>query len=140
MELFNSGTVPVTLENFVLRDLGGETALPEGEALAPGAFALIVNESFDETPSYDVPPAPGVQLVRVAKLGKNGLSNSGEPLELVHLLGQTVDAFPPSPKPKAGVSVGRARPDVVPGDDAGFARFETPTPGSANPAVPDVEE
>lgn len=140
VELFNSGTVPVSLEDFVLRDVGGETALPEGIALAPGAFALIVNEGFDETPSYDVPPAPGAQLVRVAKLGKNGLSNSGEPLELVYLGGQTEDAFPPTPKPLAGVSVGRIHPDVVPGDDTGFVRFETPTPGSANPAAPDVEE
>lgn len=128
VEIYNDGLAPTELTGLVLEDVGGVTELPSA-TIEPGGFALIVNEAFDELASYDVPPHEGALLVRVPKLGKNGLSNSGEPLRLIDARGQLRSGFPMQPKPKAGRSVVRTSPHAL--DDApdAFIVADEPTPG-----------
>ena len=130
VEIVNDGPAPADLGGYTLLDGGGETALPTA-TLAPGAFALLVNESFDEQACSGACPAPGTLILRVPHLGKNGISNAGEALTLRDGGGAVVSRFPPSPKPKAGKSVARrtpAAPDLL---SASFALAE-PTPGQTN--------
>ena len=99
--------------------------------LAPGAFALVVNATFSEQDGADPCPAPGTLILRVPHLGKNGLSNSGEPLALRDAGGALVSRFPAAPKPKTGLSVARRSPAVPDGAKDGFA-LATPSPGRTN--------
>ena len=132
LELYNDGAVSAELEGYVLIDIGGETPLPAAE-LPPGGFALVVNEDYDASSSYDVQPAPGTPLLRVAALGKGGLNNQGEPLELHDADGQVVSRFPAEPKPKAGVSIMRTAPSAPDANPSSFIRCpDEPTPGAAN--------
>jgi hypothetical protein len=127
VEIVNDGSVAANLGGYVLADIGGETVLPDA-LLPPSGYALIVNETFVEDDELDVPPATGTLLLRVSKLGLNGLSNSGEPLKLIDGLGRVVSRFPATPKPKPGRSVSRVKPDAPDGVSASFADSE-PTPG-----------
>jgi hypothetical protein len=130
VEIVNDGPAPAALDGYVLADGGGETLLPPA-TLAPGAFALLVNEAFAAEDGSDAAPAPGTTILRVPHLGKNGLSNAGEALALRDGGGAVVSRFPASPKPKAGLSVARrfaAAPDGLP---AAFA-LAAPTPGRTN--------
>jgi len=132
VEIYNDGVAPAVLENYVLSDIGGHTVLPN-EVLPPGGFALIVNESYDESGEYDPAAAPGTLLLRVAKLGHNGLSNQGEPLKLSDANGKVVSRFPATPKPHGGKSILRLHPKAVDGLASSFARGSTPpTPGMPN--------
>jgi hypothetical protein len=132
VELYNDGLVSASLGGYVLGDVGGTTPLPAGE-LAPGGYALVVNESFDELADYDPRPAPGTLVLRVPDLGKNGLSNEGEPLTLIDTTGTIVSKFPALPKPKAGHSVMRVDPKAMDDDPDSFVHApELPTPGAAN--------
>lgn len=128
VELYNDGLAPADLTGYALGDLGGTTPLPPA-TLAPGAFALVVNETFLEDDEIDPVPAPGTALLRVPKLGKDGLKNDGEPLKLLDAGGQVVSRFPIAPKPKAGESVARVSPAAPDGVASSFA-VSTPTPGS----------
>lgn len=130
VEIVNDGAAPVELGGYLLLDGGGPTALPPA-TLKPGAFALLVNQGYEEQGGWDPPAAPGTLLLRVPHLGKNGLSNSGEPLTLVDPTGAIVSRFPATPKPKAGLSVGRRSPSTLDEAKDGFARI-TPSPGSPN--------
>ncbi len=130
VELYNDGLVPADLGNFTILDIGGTTGLPSGVLLMPGAFALVVNEVYDVDAEYDPSAADGTLIVRVAKLGKGGLKNDGEPLKLVDGDGRVVSRFPPLPKPQSGISVQRINPKVSDSDVDGFVRGE-PTPGLA---------
>lgn len=133
VELTNDGTSAVELSAFSLRDAGGEVVLPP-HLLEPGAFVLLVREDFVATAGPDPAPAAGAKLLRLPSLGKNGLSNSGEALELVGAGGQRVSAFPALPKPKPGVSVARKHPWLLDDDPASFAHHAAPgaSPGAAN--------
>ncbi len=132
IELTNDGLAAAELGGYVLTDIGGETVLPEA-TLLPGAFALVVNETFDESCDYDPTPAPGTLVLRVPKLGKGGLNNQGEPLKLHDGEGKLVSRFPATPKPKSGISVIRIAPGAPDGNDSSFMRCpELPTPGAAN--------
>jgi hypothetical protein len=71
-------------------------------------------------------------LVRVEKLGKNGLSNSGEPLKLSRHDGTVISRFPALPKPKAGASVARVTPEAPDGEESSFVLSTAPTPGASN--------
>ncbi|MFT3767234.1 MAG: lamin tail domain-containing protein [Minicystis sp.] len=130
VEIVNDGQAPVDLGGYTLVDGGGETVLPPA-TLAPGAFALVVNEAYVEEDGVDPAPAPGTVIVRVAHLGKNGLSNSGEPLVIHDPNGMLVSAFPAAPKPKAGKSVARRTPVSPDAAPASFAIAE-PSPGRSN--------
>lgn len=132
IELFNDGLVAAELEGYVLEDIGGVTVLPAA-TLAPGAFALLVNESFVEDDELDVPPSTGTLLVRVPKLGKNGLSNAGEPLRLSDATGRVVSRLPALKSTKAGLSVARVAPRAPDGLASSFAIAKAgATPGAPN--------
>jgi hypothetical protein len=128
IEIYNDGLAPADLTGHVLADLGGTTPLPPA-ILEPGAFALIVNETFVEDDEIDPAPAPGTALLHVAKLGKDGLKNDGEPVKLLDAGGTAISRFPMSPKPKPGQSVARVTPSAPDGVASSFA-VSTPTPGA----------
>jgi hypothetical protein len=130
VELQNTGLAPADLGGMVLADIGGEVVLPAA-SLPPGAFALVVGEAFLEDDGLDPPVPPGALVLRVEKLGKTGLSNSGEPLELRGAAGAVLSRFPPTPKPKPGGSVARVDPLAPDGVASSFAHA-IPTPASAN--------
>jgi len=130
VELVNDGLAPADLAGYVLADVGGETPLPQA-VLSPGAYALIVNETFDESGESDPPPAPETLILRVPKLGKSGLSNEGEALKLLDANKATVSRLPASPKPKPGMSLARRTPSTPDGLAESFLTA-TPTPGQAN--------
>jgi hypothetical protein len=130
VELLNDSTVPADLTGYVLKDADGSTPLPAAQ-LAPGAFALVVNQPFVEDDGQDPAPAPGTMILRVSKLGKGGLKNSGEPLSLVAPDGAVVSRMPAVPKTKAGQSLARVTPESPDGDMASFAAG-APTPGAPN--------
>ncbi|MBI4703221.1 MAG: lamin tail domain-containing protein [Deltaproteobacteria bacterium] len=134
VELYNDGLAHALLAGYVLGDAGGETALPAA-VLPPGAYALLVGESYDPASDLDPAPAPGTLLLRVPKVGKNGLSNDGEPLVLRDEAGHAVSRFPAKPKPKPGVSVVRTSPKAPDEVDGSFVLApEGPTPGAPNAA------
>jgi hypothetical protein len=133
VELVNDGSIAVELGTLSLEDLGGATALPAG-LLAPGERVLVAREDFVLDDGLDVPVAPATRLLRVASLGKNGLSNSGEPLVLRAADGSELSRFPALPKPKAGISSARRRPFDLDHDPDAFAHHGEPgaSPGAPN--------
>ncbi len=133
VELTNDGSESVDLSLFELRDQGGAVALPP-YVLAPGAFALLARSDYEPDTGPDPKPFADTAIVRVKALGKNGLSNSGEALELVRADGVVVSRFPALPKPKPGVSVARRTPWTFDDDPAGFGLHAPPgaSPGQAN--------
>jgi hypothetical protein len=134
VEIMNDGSVTADLTGYVLADVGGKTILPPGE-LPPGAVALITNESYiEEDDGLDAPPEEGTLILRVPKLGKDGLSNSGEPLKLVDSSGRVVSRMSASLKPKAGWSVVRLSPSAPDGLASSFA-LAPPSPGAKQPAI-----
>lgn len=132
VELFNDGRAPARLDGYTIVDIGGESVLPEAELL-PGEFALVVNESFWEDGELDPLPAPNTPLIRVPRLGKGGLSNSGEPLKLLDKEGAVISRFAAAPRVKAGQSLSRRFPTSADGVASSFLAAE-PTPGQANAA------
>lgn len=129
IEVANASPIPCDLGQWALRDAGGELALPT-QLVEPGELILLVGPGFDRSGSYDPLPEPSTRLVELAELGTNGLSNAGEPLELLHLPSQRRSAFPPSPKPKAGVSIARRHPTTL---DTSVADFSHHAPPGASP-------
>ncbi len=134
VELYNDGLAPAMLGDYLLNDVGGVTSLPSA-LLPPGGYALLVNEGFDDSGEYDTPPDSTALLLPVAKLGKGGLSNAGEPLKLTTVSGQVQSRFPSDPKPKAGRSVYRKWPKALADEAEGFALSE---PGAATPGTSNV--
>jgi hypothetical protein len=134
VELFNDGSGAVPMGGYALADGGGSTILPDA-ILAPGAYALVVNQSFVADDGVDPPPTPGTVIVRVDSLGQSGLSNEGEPIALFDPNGVVVSRFP-AIKPRSGVSVVRLFPDALDEDPSSFALCPagTSTPGAPNAA------
>jgi len=135
VEIINNGSVAGLLDGVALEDIGGHTPIPPGAGfLEPGGFAVLVGIDFDETSRYDELPASSALLVRaLTGLGKNGLSNSGEPLRLVNPEGSVLSRFPSEPKPnKAGKSVARRAPDALDDDPEAFSISDPATPGLPN--------
>ncbi len=135
VEIVNDGSAPGDLAGLVFEDIGGEAELPS-RIIEPGRFALLVNEAFSADGEYDVAPAPGTALVRLASVGKNGLSNAGEPMKLTASDGGVLSRFPPVPKPKAGESVARRTPDASDEEEASFFVAAPATPGAPNTGAP----
>lgn len=128
VEIVNDGVVAAELDGYVFSDAAGETPLPAA-VLEPGAFAIVADETFDET--VEPVPAVGALVLRVPQLGKNGLANSGEPLVLRDAEGAIVSTFPALPKPKPGLAVARVSPGA-PDAPASFVHAP-PSPGRENP-------
>lgn len=132
IELYNDGVEGAELEGWILEDPGGATVLPAAR-LASGAHALVVNESYREDSWPDCAPPKGTLIVRVPKLGNQGLSNGGEALQLRDPNDRIVSRIPPIPSPKAGESIARIRPDAPDGLKGSFtAGVDGGTPGTAN--------
>ena len=131
VELVNDGPARVDLAGFALSDEGGEVILPHAE-LDPGSFALLVTPGYSPT-SSDVPPAPGTPLVRVPRLGRDGLSNSGERLELRSPDGELRSTFPAVAASRPGVSIARRSRDAFDDDRSAF------TPSGPSAATPGAE-
>ncbi len=130
VEIVNDGPAPAELGGYVLLVGNGTTPLPSA-TLPPGAFALIVTETYMAAGGPDVAPPPGTLLLTVPHIGKAGLSNEGEALSLIDGDGNTVSAFPASPKPKQGSSVARKTPSAPDALLASFA-LAVPSPGRTN--------
>ncbi len=130
IEIVNDGTVAGDLGGLWLGDAAGEVELPSA-FVGPGAFAVLVGAAYSEDGEYDAPPAVGSRVVRLEKLGTNGLSNEGEPLRLRDPSGVVLSRFPALPKPKAGLGVARVAPDAPDDQEASFARWAA-TPGAQN--------
>ena len=124
VELYNDGLAPASLAGLRLADVGGETLLPS-IVLPPGAFALVVNDSYDASGKYDPAPAPGCSLLRMVKLGKDGLNNQGEPIDLLDAGGGVVSHFP-AIKPKPGRSAARLDPKSFSGFALSDDKASTP--------------
>lgn len=130
IELVNDGSLALDLSGYQLQDGGGLTALPSA-LIGPQEYALLVRDDFAPNAS-DVPPAPGVQLIRVPTLGKSGLSNGGERLALLDSAGQECSVVPALPA-KPGQSLARRHPWSLDADPDAFG-FGPPSPGTANDA------
>lgn len=83
VELRNLGDADVPLAGLRLEDSKGGDDLP-AETLAAGAYALVVTATYDPEEGSDPSPRAGTLLLRVdTRLGSDGLSNSGEAVQLV---------------------------------------------------------
>ncbi len=83
VELRNLGDADVPLGGLRLQDSKGGDDLPS-ETLAAGGYALVVTATYDPNEGSDPAPRAGTLLLRVdTRLGADGLSNSGEAVQLV---------------------------------------------------------
>lgn len=133
VELFNASEAAVDLAGWTIEDKSGKDVLPEG-ILMPGAFALVVAESYDPADGKDPAPAQGTLLVRVSgRIGSDGLSNSGELVHLVSPGGQIVSQYggwvDVSATAWSGRSTKRASTEVCDAVDAWSKAPSSPTPG-----------
>lgn len=131
LELANDGSEPVELAGFVLDDAVEPVALPP-HTLMPGELALLVAESYAPDPELDLLPPPEMALLRVPRLGRSGLANSGELLRLRDPNGVVVSRFPAIAAPGPGRSVARRSPDAP--DEA--SSFGAHAPPGASPGLP----
>lgn len=135
IEIVNDGTRAVELRGLAIEDVGGHTVLPEdAPELSPGEYVIIAPAALDASGLYDVALGPDVTIIRVEKLGKNGLSNSGEIVRLVDPTGAVISAFP-ARKYKVGESVSRQTPWALDDDPSAFS-LTPPTPGFENAPGP----
>jgi hypothetical protein len=83
VELRNLGDADLPLAGLRLQDSKGGDDLP-AETLAAGGYALVVTATYDPDEGSDPAPRAGTLLVRVdTRIGADGLSNSGEAVQLV---------------------------------------------------------
>lgn len=131
IEIVNDGAAAADLAGYVVADIGGKAELPSA-LLAPGAFALITNEEYNELDDeLDPAPPEGAMILRVPNLGRAGLSNGGEPIKLMDSGGIVLSRAPAAPKPKPGRSLARVSPSAVDGLANSF-KIARPTPGTPN--------
>jgi hypothetical protein len=130
VEIVNDGPAPAEIDGYVLMVGSGATPLPAA-MLAPGAFALIVDDAYVAADGLDVEPKGGTLLLRVPHLGKRGLSIAGEVFTLLDVDARVISSFPAKPKPKQGSSVARRTPSAPDALPASFA-LAAPSPGWTN--------
>ncbi len=128
VEIVNAGTASGSVSGLQLWDEGAGVALPDVE-LEPGQFGLILRHDY--VLGDELPPPEAVPLF-VAELGRNGLRNSGEVLELRGKDGRVLSAVPKHTT-REGASWARLTPwapDLV----ASFSEEQTegPTAGREN--------
>lgn len=132
VELQNLGAAPASLGGLRIEDSGGFDPLPEREIPA-GAFVLLVAEAYEPVAPGDVPPAPEAIVVRVTgRIGRDGLTNTGEPVLLRAADGQVVSRYggwiDVSRPAWSGRSVHRIPADAC-DEPAGWGPGPGPTPG-----------
>lgn len=132
LELYNDGSAAVELSGWVLSDGVGESVLP-AQLLGAGEYLVITSEQY-VSGGEDVSFAEGAIIVRVPSLGANGLSNSGEEVQLVSASGQVQSRFAARGTSTGGVSVARVTPEAPDGIETSFAMHGDPgaSPGTAN--------
>jgi hypothetical protein len=133
VELFNRGSAAVSLGGWTLEDKSGKDVLPEA-MLAPGAYALVVADSYNPADGKDPAPADGTLLLHVAgRLGSDGLSNSGEAIRLLDAAGQVVSLYggwvDAGATSWSGRSTKRVSPEACDAPDAWSKSPSAPTPG-----------
>jgi hypothetical protein len=133
VELFNRGSAAVSLGGWTLEDKSGKDVLPEA-TLAPGAYALVVSDSFNPADGKDAAPADGTLLLHVpGRLAGDGLSNSGEPIRLRDASGQVVSQYggwvDAGATSWSGSSTKRVSAEACDAPDAWSKTPSAPTPG-----------
>ncbi len=136
VELTNDGAATVSLLGMTFEDVGGVAALPD-VVVAPGERVLLVDDDFAPDADLDVTPGSATRLIRVAALGKGGLSNQGELLRLRDAAGAVVSRFPAGKSRRAGQSVARRAPSAPDDDPASFGPHLEP---GASPGMPNAVE
>ena len=133
VEIYNAGSDSESLGGLVLADKAGSDALPEG-TLPPGAFAVIVAETYDPADGKDPAPRNGTLILRVpGRLAGDGLSNAGEAVRLLSGDGYVVSQYggwiDTSATAWSGKSVKRTTPQSCDAHDAWGSSPTSPTPG-----------
>jgi hypothetical protein len=102
--------------------------------LDPGELVLLVADAFDPDGALDVLPRTGTRLVRLPKLGTDGLANGGELLRLTDASGRVLSVFPNTPAREAGMSLARRAPEAPDDDSRAFGPHAAPgaSPGAPN--------
>lgn len=132
VELYNDGTLDVSLAGWRLEDAGGSTELP-AVTLGRGCYGLVVGEGYEPDSWVDRPPALGTLLLRVDSVGKSGLSNGGEPIRLVGPDDVAVSAMPAVASKEQGWSIVRVAPEALDGLSSSFGfGVDGGTPGAPN--------
>lgn len=132
VELYNDGTQTQQLGGWAFSDAAATTRLPE-VSLAAGEYLLLVAPGFNPG-EPDLWPQQQVRRVVLPALGKSGLSNGGEELQLSDGHGMLVSRFPALPATRAGVSIARRAPDAPDDRPDSFAQHAAPgaSPGLEN--------
>lgn len=131
VEIKNVGTLTVNLLGMVISDGSLDVSLPEIQ-LAPSQFAVLVGASYLPRPEFDAVPSSSAIPVVLPRLGKAGISNTGEGISLIDRDGRRISSVPPLPA-KAGVSW--ARKGDFSSDEANSFAQQLPvraTPGAEN--------
>jgi len=115
VELFNFGDSPQSLAGFTIEDSAAADVLP-AVLVPPKVYVLVVATAFDTSVGPDPQPAASVAILRVeGRLGRDGLSNSGETVTLRDAQGEVVSQYggfiDTSATPWNGRSVHRVPPD-----------------------------
>jgi len=133
VELTNDGAEAVNLDGFTIEDHGGSTALPPYR-IEPGEYVVVANDAYVVDEGSDVPPAADATVLRVARLGKQGLANAGEQLQLRAPDGTVCSTFPAVAAKHPGVSIARRDPSSADGDPTAFGEHAPPgaSPGAPN--------
>jgi Lamin Tail Domain len=134
VEIVNVGVVPLPLTGLTIEDSGGSDPLGTG-TLAPGQRALVVAAGFIADEGSDPSPSPGAMLVRVeGRIGRDGLTNTGEAVTIKTTDGRVVDRwggwFDMGATSWNGRSAHRTPPDYpCDGKETWTDKPQTPTPG-----------
>ncbi len=135
VELVNDGDDAVELEGWTIEDTGAPSSLSSA-SLAPGEYALIVPEGYEESSAFDISPVAGTLMLRLESLGNGGIRNTGEPLVLRDATGAVRSAFPGLGGAPEGFSTARRKP-WAPDVPESFAVHAEP---GASPGAPNVVE
>jgi len=134
VELVNVGAEPLSLAGLFIEDSSGSD--PLGAAmLTPGQRALIVAAGYLPDEGSDPAPSPSALLVRVeGRIGRDGLTNTGETVTLKTADGRIVDRFggwlDMSASAWNGRSTHRTPPDYpCDGKETWTDKPQSPTPG-----------
>lgn len=93
VELKNVDAAPASLAGLRIEDATGGDELP-AEIVPAQGFVVIVSGSFDSLDPRDMAPAPEALVVRVeGRIGRDGLSNAGEPVRIRATTGQIVSSY-----------------------------------------------
>jgi hypothetical protein len=112
VEVANRGNLPQPLDGLTLRTAAGVELLPS-LSLAPGAFAILVGQSYVLDDGVDRAPPSGTPIVRAAgpRLVGHGLRAAGEPIWIEDGAGRIVTRSGGYPQTLArGQSVVRRTP------------------------------